>query len=209
MKIPTGTGCGASRRTGPSQRDAPWDRGDPAAPMATPELLRDTAEEAPPEQLALLSHHRWGGQNPTSTQNAPNPCAGQGPLLDAAPSWPQCHSHRVTASTECWGQGLTPSQHPVPPQPHRGLCGAMLYSLGGTPVSPPSPEGVPELHRNGAHLLGFAVALHRRPSLAAEGAARPESEDGKELQEGSSGRGVHRTLGTPPDPTAGRVSPWR
>lgn len=123
-----------------------------------------------------------------------------GTLLDAAPSWLQCHSHRVTASTECWGQGLTPSQHPVPPRPHRGLCGAMLYSLGGTPVSPPSPEGVPELHRNGAHLLGFAVALHRRPGLAAEGAARPESEDGEELQEGSSGRGVHRTLGTPPGP---------
>lgn len=130
---PYGNSMQRQQEDRPSQRDAPWYRGDPAAPMATPELLRDTAEEAPPEQLALLSHHRWGGQNPTSTQNAPNPCAGQGPLLDVAPSWLQCHSHRVTASTECWGQGLTPSQHPVsPPATSRSLWGHAIFT-GGDP----------------------------------------------------------------------------
>lgn len=69
---------------------------------------------------------------------------------------------------------------------------------------PPSPEGVPEAHGDGTHVLGVALAHHRGPGLAAEGAAGAEGKDGKELREGSSRLGGSGTLRHPLGTTSPR-----
>lgn len=80
----------------------------------------------------------------------------------------------------------------------------------GPVLGAPSPEGVPELDRNGAHLYAFAAAFHRRSGLAAEGAAGPEGEDGEELWERRScGVGGARDPGDPPTTRSVFYTPWR
>lgn len=53
----------------------------------------------------------------------------------------------------------------------------------GSGLGAPSPEGVPKLDRNDAHLFAFAAAFHRRSGLTTEGATGPEGKDGEELRE--------------------------
>lgn len=78
-------------------------------------------------------------------------------------------------------------------------------SWGVSGLSTPSPEGVPEWDVD--EYCPLALTLHCGSSLAAEGAAGAEGEDGKELQEREMGLGGLRPWGDPLHPWGAVVSP--
>lgn len=117
----------------------------------------------------------------------------------ASPSHPHTSFRMPAPST-----GFNLTSHPAP-----SVATLEFRLCRGSHFGQPSPERVPELHGNGAHLFGFTAALHRGPALTAERTARPESKDGKELQDGSAEvRGCSETPQphifppTPPPPPA-------
>lgn len=105
--------------------------------------------------------------------------------------------HSIPASIEQWlrSHAGTSIQVGVEPQTSNPIDPPLALGAGwaprvGVPVlGAPSPEGVPELDGDDAHLFGVTVASHCRPRLPAEGAAGPEGKDSEELQEGRSGSG--------------------